>query len=65
MVEYLLLAERFKGKLDISKVNSLLLEFHSTIKYSIKGKQKNYLNKTILRINLLLQKNEFQIPFFE
>ncbi len=65
MIEYLLLAERIKGKLDISKINSLLLEFHSTIKESIEGEQKNYLNKTILRINLLLQKKGFQIPFFE
>lgn len=65
MIESLLLAERIKGKLDISKINSLLLEFHSTLKDNIKGEQKNHLNKIILHINLLLQENGFQIPFFE
>lgn len=65
MIESLLLAERIKGKLNVSKIDSLLLEFHSTIKDNIEGEQKNYLNKTIIRINLLLQKNGFQIPFFE
>lgn len=65
MIEYLLSAERVKGKLDIAKIDSLLLEFHSTIKGNIEGEQKNYLNKTLLRINLLLDKNGFQVPFFE
>ncbi len=65
MIESLLLAERITEKLDISKINSLLLEFCSTLKDSIKGEQKNHINKIILRINLLLQKNGFQIPFFE
>lgn len=65
MIECLLSAEQIKGKLDISKIDSLLLEFHSAVQNNIEGKQKNYLNKTIIRINLLLQKNGFQIPFFE
>jgi len=39
MIEYLFLAERVKGKLDISKIDSLLLEFHSTIKDNIEGEQ--------------------------
>ncbi len=65
MVECLLSAERIKGKLDIAKINALLLEFHSTLKDKVKNEQKNYLNKTILRINLLLEKNGFQVPFFE
>lgn len=65
MIECLLSAERIKGKLDIAKIDTLLLEFYSTIKDSIDNEQKNYLNKTIIRINLLLQKNGFQIPFFE
>ncbi len=65
MVECLLTAERIEGKLDIAKINSLLLEFHSAIKDNVKGEQKIYLNKTIIKINLLLQKNGFQTPFFE
>ncbi|WP_375562341.1 DUF2254 domain-containing protein [Bernardetia sp. OM2101] len=65
MVECLLSAERIKGKLDIAKINSLLLEFHSAIKNNIEGEQKKYLNQTIIRINTLLQKNGFQIPFFQ
>jgi hypothetical protein len=54
-----------KGELDFSKINSLLLEFHSTIKDNIKNEQKNYLNKTIICLNFLLQKSGFQVPFFE
>ncbi|WP_041264069.1 DUF2254 family protein [Bernardetia litoralis] len=65
MIECLLSAERIKEKLDIAKIDSLLLEFYSTIKDNVANEQKNYLNKTIIRINLLLQKNGFQIPFFE
>jgi uncharacterized membrane protein len=65
MIECLLSAEQIKGKLDISKIDSLLLEFHSTIEGNVENEQKNYLNKTIIRINLALQKNGFQVPFFE
>ncbi|WP_338792687.1 DUF2254 domain-containing protein [Bernardetia sp. MNP-M8] len=65
MIECLLSAERIKGKLDIAKIDSLLLEFHFTIKGNIEGEQKNYLNKTLIRINLLLSSSGFQVPFFE
>ncbi|WP_338763042.1 DUF2254 domain-containing protein [Bernardetia sp. ABR2-2B] len=65
MVEFLLSAKRTKGKLDIAKINALLLEFQSTIEGNIKGEQKNYLNKTLVRINLLLSPSGFQVPFFE
>ncbi|WP_291726665.1 DUF2254 domain-containing protein [Bernardetia sp.] len=65
MIESLLLAQRIEGKLDVSKINSLLLEFHKTIKDNTEGEQKNYINKAILRINLLMQKSGFQLPFLE
>ena len=65
MIESLMMEKRIKGKLDIAKINSLLLEFRFVVKETVKGEQKNYINKAILRINVLMKENNFHIPFLE
>ena len=65
MIECLLTADRIEGKLDLAKINSLLLEFCSAVKSNVAGEQKIYLNKTLIKINLLLIEKGYQIPFFD